>query len=291
MTGGQISGLSASALKAIKMPEESNVPPYNICELAHRTGASYCTRIIARGDFSDKLVEALSTKGFSLVEIHGICPSYGFTKIRELDNLPFEEETLINAREPYNIHIKEPNSLFDDLTHLRKKYSSDLQTSMKIVIAGSAGTGAQLAANILTLAGITAGLNATKKGEYPITVGTGFSIAEVIISREDINYSGIESPDVIIITTEDGLRIIKDRISDDTFLVVDEKLGIPAGKNVITANFNKISGKKGAALTAIAYWLLQSKLLSLEAFIDAAKIIKNPEKLIVSIKNAEFINK
>ena len=55
--------------------------------------------------------------------------------------------------------------------------------------------------------------------------------------------------------------------------------------------YNKISGKKGAALTAIAYWLLQSKLFSMEAFIDAAKIIKNAEKLIASIKNVELINK
>ncbi|NQU88746.1 MAG: 2-oxoacid:acceptor oxidoreductase family protein, partial [Mariniphaga sp.] len=158
-------------------------------------------------------------------------------------------------------------------------------------IAGSAGSGAQLAANILAVAGMTAGLNATKKGEYPITVGTGFSVAEVILSREDINYSGIESPDVIIIISEDGLNKIKDKINDETFLVVDEKLGIPAGKNVITGNFQKISGKKGAALTAIAYWLLQSKLFSIEALIDAAKIIKNAEKIITAIRNVDLINK
>lgn len=291
MTGGQISGLSTSELKEVKMPEESSVPHYNICDLAHRTGASYCTRIIARTDFSDKLVEAVSTKGFSLVEILGTCPSYGFKKVRELENLPFKEETLINAREPYNIHIKKTHSLFNNLTRIRKKYSSDLQATKQIVIAGSAGSGVQLAANILTLAGMTAGLNATKKGEYPITVGTGFSVAEVILSRKEINYSGIESPDVIAIISEDGLRKVKDKINDKTILVLDKKLGIPAGKNVITGNFQKISGKKGAALTAIAYWLLQSSLFSLEAFIDAAKIIKNAEKLLVAIKNAELINK
>ncbi len=291
MTGGQISGLSTSELKNDKMPEESSVPPYNICELAHRTGASYCTRIIARTDFSDKLVEAISTKGFSLVEILGTCPSYGFKKVRELDKLPFEEETLINTREPYNIHIKETHFLFDNLTRIRKNYSSDLRGSIEIIIAGSAGSGVQLAANILTLAGMTAGLNATKKGEYPITVGTGFSVAEVILSRKEINYSGIESPDVIIIISEDGLRKVKDKINDETLLVVDKKLGLPAGKNVITGDFRKISGNKGAALTAIAYWLLQSSLFSIEAFIDAAKIIKNTEKLIAVIRNAELINR
>lgn len=291
MTGGQISGLSAIEFKAIKTPEESSVPPYNICELAHRAGASYCTRIIARADFSDKLVEAISAKGFSLVEIHGICPSYGYKKVKELDNLPIEEETLINSREPYNIHIKESQSLFDALTLIRKNYNSDLQTSIEIIIAGSAGSGVQLAANILTLAGMSAGLNATKKGEYPITVGTGFSVAEVILSREEIHYSGIESPNVIIITSQDGLTKVKDQISNDAILVIDEKLGIPAGKNVITGNFHKISGKKGATITAIAFWLLQIKLFSIEAFIDAAKIIKNAEKLIAAIKNVELINK
>lgn len=291
MTGGQISGLSASELKAVKMPIESNVPPYNICELAHKSGASYSTCLIANGDFSDRLVEAISTKGFSLVEIHGLCPSYGFKKIKDLDNLPIVQETLINSREPYNIHVNDSHSLFDDLTQISKDYNSELQDRIEIVIAGSAGSGVQLSANILALAGMTAGLNTTKKGEYPITVGTGFSVAEVILSNQEINYSGIESPDVIIINSEDGLNKIKDKINDETFLVVEDKLGIPAGKNVIKGNFKKTSGKKGASLTAIAYWLLHSGLFSIETFISAAKIIKNYEKLITAIKNVELINK
>ena len=291
MTGGQISGLSISEFKAIKMPEESSVPPYNICELAHRTGASYCSRIIARGDFSDKLVDALSTKGFSLVEIHGICPAYGYKKVKELDALPFKEETLVNSRDAYNVHIKNSQSLFKALPHIRNTFKSNLQTSIEIIIASSAGSGVQLAADILALAGMSAGLYATKKGEYPITVGTGFSVAEVILSREDINYTGIESPGVIIITSQDGLEKIKERISNNTHLVIDENLEIPVGKDVITGKFHKISGKKGAAFTAIAFWLLKSKLFPLEALIEAAKTHKHADKLISAIKNVYLLNK
>ena len=99
MTGGQISGLSSSEFKLIKMPEESGIPPYDICELAHKAGAAAATRIIAKGDFSDELVEVFSTEGFSLVEISALCPSYAVKKISELTEIPCEEGTLKNDRE------------------------------------------------------------------------------------------------------------------------------------------------------------------------------------------------
>ncbi|MCB0589170.1 MAG: hypothetical protein KDD06_28030, partial [Phaeodactylibacter sp.] len=64
-----------------------------------------------------------------------------------------------------------------------------------IVIAGSAGGGVQSTARLIANAGILSGLHATMKGEYPITVGTGFSLAEVILSTKEIHYTGLEVPD------------------------------------------------------------------------------------------------
>lgn len=79
-----------------------------------------------------------------------------------------------------------------------------------VLIAGSAGGGVQSAARMLAGAGILSGLYTTMKSDYPITVGTGYSVAEVILSRDKIHYSGLESPDVIIIVTEDGMLKVKD---------------------------------------------------------------------------------
>lgn len=80
---------------------------------------------------------------------------------------------------------------------------------MGFVLAGSAGGGIQSAAKLLAQVGIMSGLHTTMKGEYPVNVGTGFSVAEVILSREPINYTGLEEPDVIIIVGEEGLQKVK----------------------------------------------------------------------------------
>ncbi|MFH1319675.1 MAG: thiamine pyrophosphate-dependent enzyme [Bacteroidota bacterium] len=294
MTGGQISGLSTSEFKSIKMPDESGVPPYNICELAHSAGASYSSRIIAKGDFSDQLVEAIETKGFSIVEIDGLCPAYGVKKINELYKTPFKEETLNNDREQHKIHIRKSHSLFDSITSvvpgLREgtglpDISTGMQTRREIIIAGSAGEGVQSAADLLSFAGMACGFNTTKKGEYPITVGTGFSVAEVIISSDKIYYTGIEYPDVFIITSVEGLEKVKSRINKNSLIIADKSLDIPDGIEAITDDFRKMSGRKGAILTAIAFWLQYSKLFPVEALIDAAKTHKHADKLVSAIEN------
>ncbi|MFC2086295.1 thiamine pyrophosphate-dependent enzyme [Bacteroidota bacterium] len=289
MTGGQISGLTSGEFKEERMPEESSIPPYNICELAFRAGASYSCRIIAQSDCSDKLAEAIAARGFSLVEIHALCPSYVAKKYRDyIKYIPFKEETLRNEREPHTVHIKKSPSLFESISKLDSAYSSGLEGRINITIAGSAGEGGQLAAKLLAMAGMASGLKSTKKGEYPITVGTGYSVAEVILSRDEINYTGIESPDVLIITSKEGLDKVKDQISEKSYIIVDSSLEIVGGREVIKENFRKLSGKKGATLTAIAYWLYQSGIIPVEALKAAAMIHKHSEFLLTYISNGDI---
>ena len=49
------------------------------------------------------------------------------------------------------------------------------------------------------------GLHATQSDDYPITVKTGHSIAELIFSPDPIDFTGIDSPDLMVILSEDGL--------------------------------------------------------------------------------------
>lgn len=284
MTGGQMSALSQCEFKSLKVNEESNVPPYDICRLAHQAGAAYCSRITIGGKFSDKLKEAFQTKGFSLVEINGMCPSYGIKKIDELQQLAKKELTLKNECLPYYVNTKKTSSLFDSIQHIEGNYNSEIKSKTGIIIAGSAGEGIQSAAQLLANAGIISGLHVSLKGEYPVTVGTGFSVAEVIFSREKIHFTGLITPDVMIITSNDGMKKVIDMAGTDTQLIVDKNLESPAGLNVMKGNFRTKAGKKGASLNAIAYWLQQSNLLSIEALLEAAKKHKYADKMIADIK-------
>ncbi len=290
MTGGQISGLTPGKFKEERIPEESNIPPYNIVELAFRAGASYACRIIPQSDCSDKLAEAIEITGFSLAEIHALCPAYVVKKYKDyLKYNPFIEETLRNKREPHGVHIKQTDSLFDTIPKLNNTFLSNLEGRTSVTIAGSAGGGGQLAAEILAIAGIASGLKVTKKGEYPITVGTGFSVAEVILSREEINYTGIESPDVFIIVSQDGLDKIKGQITEESYIIADSSLEIVGGREVVKEDFRKLSGKKGAAFTAIAYWLYKSGIITVDALRAAAEIHKHSEILLDAISIGDKI--
>jgi 2-oxoglutarate ferredoxin oxidoreductase subunit beta len=74
-----------------------------------------------------------------------------------------------------------------------------------ILIAGSAGQKIRSIATLLGAGGIMSGLHATQKDDYPITVRTGHSAAEVILSPEPVRYTGIEVPDVVLVLSQDGL--------------------------------------------------------------------------------------
>jgi Pyruvate/2-oxoacid:ferredoxin oxidoreductase gamma subunit len=44
-----------------------------------------------------------------------------------------------------------------------------------------------------------------QRDDYPITVKSGHSVSEVIISPDEIHYSGVDKPDVLVVVSDDGL--------------------------------------------------------------------------------------
>jgi 2-oxoglutarate/2-oxoacid ferredoxin oxidoreductase subunit beta len=75
----------------------------------------------------------------------------------------------------------------------------------EVVFLGSAGQRILTAGEILCYAGLAAGLHVTQKSEYNITVLTGPSITEVILSPGEIGYTGIQKPGVILALAEEGV--------------------------------------------------------------------------------------
>jgi len=269
MTGGQVSGLTPELLKERMLPEESTVPPFNMVELVHQAGAAYAARVYVGPEVQPRLEEALQIRGFSMVEILEMCPAHGLKKLKEVKEISgFPPVIRRNERISRQLHRHQSKSLFESLTNIPTKYTSNLKDKIGILIAGSAGEGVQSAGQILASAGISAGLQTTKKGEYPITVGTGFSVAEVILSPEPIHYTGIDEPQVVIIVSRDGWEKVKGRIAPHTLLIVDEQIDLPAGTTGVRGKFREKAGHKGAALAAVAFWVRQSDSFPVQALQD-----------------------
>ncbi len=272
MTGGQISGLSTQKFKEI-IDFEKDVPPFDLIQLAHASGARFAVRVNAPNKIKDTLKKAIETEGFSIVEAASLCPSYGMKRMNELMEVVEHENILEHERPATKIVDQNTTSLLEQINVINQKYDADLKERKGILIAGSAGGGAQSVARFLAMAGMYAGLETTMKGEYPITVGTGFSVAEVIFDHQPINYTGLDKPDYFVIVTEDGLNKVKGKLHKDAKIYIDEKLVTDELKSefpdLIAVPFSKMANRKSTALAATTYVLDKEQILPIDALKEA----------------------
>lgn len=286
MTGGQVSGLSTNEFKDERHIDDPT-PPFDVVQLAHDAGAVFSCRVTSHKNFESVLTEAFNIKGFSLVEISSLCQPYGAGKMVELEAWTEEEEVLKNDRKAIDPPFNTTRSLISEKHSIKPQFKAKVKNRYGILLAGSAGGGVQSAGKLLANAGISAGLHSTMKGEYPITIGTGFSVAEVILSQKTINYTGLENPDLAIIITEDGLEKIKNRLSDQTLILADTKLNLLGFNNVTQMDFVKLGRKKGAVLSAISHWLINDQTIPIDALKHAVNQHKHSEVLMGIISKTE----
>ncbi|MDI3527540.1 MAG: 2-oxoglutarate/2-oxoacid ferredoxin oxidoreductase subunit beta [Tenuifilum sp.] len=276
MTGGQPSEFTPCGFKTPTLPEGSSKEGYDICELMVAAGASYVERVIGIGDYSDSLAKAFSSSGFSLVEVMEICPSYGVKsnpgiKLSQVvENAGWNVKVFADGKgHSFKKPLKEnTESLISEKLEIKPKYQSEIKKPVSILISGSAGEGVQSAAEFLAKAGILSGLNTTKKGSYPVTVGVGFSASDVILSPKPILFTGSTNPDILVITSADGLNFARNTAAKMTSgkLYIDDSLDVPeTGAQVIRVPFREKLGARTSSLYAVFYIVHHEKLFPIDA--------------------------
>ncbi len=296
MTGGQSSGLTPAGFITTTSFEGNLYEGYDICALTHTAGAAYVSRILGICDISDKLAIAFSTKGFSLVEVMEICPSYGIklnprrklAEIVESSGRHVGEWT--NSRAPYALHKgQKSEDLLATLPLIKKGFKFYLKSPLSLVVSGSAGEGVQLAAGLISKAAISSGLHISQKGSYPVTVGVGFSTAELNLSPHFINFHGINIPEMVIVTSQDGLAHNKQRIESmkNGKLFIDSSLEVPQTQaEVISYDFRSV-GERNASVFAILFWALKTGIISTESIFKVIQDEGKGDKLpMAKIKDA-----
>ena len=195
MTGGQPSGLTLPGYCTTITPEGSTLRPYELCQLVHKAGASYVHRAVTGGDLLNALRMAFQTDGFCLIEVLESCVERGkkfneHLKLKELaGQVGLSLGDWIGEKRPsFRLSDENKSSLLDKVKNVDVEFVSPLEKRQTIMICGSAGEGVQKAAELFAKAALACGLHVTKKGSYPVTVGVGFSIGEIIISRNPIEY-------------------------------------------------------------------------------------------------------
>ncbi|MGZ4121240.1 MAG: thiamine pyrophosphate-dependent enzyme [Actinomycetota bacterium] len=217
MTGGQHSVTTPFGGRTTTTPEGNLERGFDLARLATAAGAGFAARMTATDpDLPDVIAQGIAHDGFALIDTWGICTAY-FMKRNALKKAQLEERA--HARPGYGVTWQDgarelssslrrgtarPPLLEDTLIPVTS--ASELDRRLGIVLAGSAGMKIGTAASLVTRAAVSSGLYATQKSIIPVTVTKGFSLAEVILSPEPIENLQVREPDLLVISSRDGLE-------------------------------------------------------------------------------------
>ena len=139
----------------------------------------------------------------------------------------------------------------------------------EIAFLGSAGQRIVTAGELLCLAGTSAGLHATLKNDYPITVLRGHSVSEIILNDAPIGYTGSKDPAAVVALAPEGVARRKTQLAQlsDTTLVIKAKgLELPATRaRVREVDFKQYKVKTPDwALAALALVAGTNRVITLE---------------------------
>ncbi|MGB2930696.1 MAG: thiamine pyrophosphate-dependent enzyme, partial [Desulfobacterales bacterium] len=243
MTGGQFSATTPSEVQVGSGFLNRLERPLDVCRVVSSAGAAYVRRCSSYAkDLAQEIENAIRFEGFSIIDIWGICPGR-YTKRNKMTPQIIEDSlaklpSIItpiaeNIRKEYGRHYRELAAEQKPVLSPAKieiKFHAPDSGRKEVVILGSAGQRIITAGEILCLAGLTAGLKVTQKNEYDITVLRGACISEVVLSPEEIGYTGITTPDVVLALSQEGVdrrKHLFDHLDKNALIIRAKEINLP----------------------------------------------------------------
>ena len=238
MTGGQCSATTPAGADTSSRFLGQLEAPLDICVVAEAAGANWIARMSATDkELSGTIVEAIRYRGFSLMDITGVCPGRFSKRNKHSGRMieqAFKPRSFIRGRADA---LPEYGAEYRRLAAIAQKPSPPINIeaagmssparTYAILFLGAAGQRINTAAEVLCLAAMHGGAHTTQKNDYPITVLRGHSISEVIISPQPISFTGIATPDLIIALGQEGINRKK-----HLFAAIDHRTQIIAADHV-----------------------------------------------------------
>lgn len=307
MTGGQNSAYTPLDFVTSTTPVGNKVPPLDLGQLLLASRASFVARKLATDrDLAEVIARAVAHAGFAVVEIIELCTNYA----TRWNTLNAAQLKAIAEASGYQLGVLRdaPRPRFADAynaiaaasTARRQRdnpveFRAELRRPLGLVLAGTAGERVQTAASLLASAAMRSGLQATQKNDNPITQGTGFSVSELILSPEEILFTGIEQPDALLIASDDGARELErsgffTRLGRASLVLADADVplhDLPC--KVLRFPFRRAAGSKLAATAAVAAWTQVTRALPLDAFWRALDARLGPEAASAKAKLSSIL--
>jgi len=299
MTGGQHSALTPEGFATATTLGGNWVPALDMEQVLRGCQGGFFARQLATdAELTDVIAEAIAFPGFAVVEVLELCTGFGVplnkmdgkalrdiahsegrqlgVRIRRTDRRPYHEayrERFPAASEPAAPAGAEAGPSF---TH-------HLERPTTVVIAGSAGEKVQTAAAVLCQAAVLSGLHCIQKNDYPVTVGSGFSLSEVKLSSDPILYTGIDTPDVVAITSADGLKEVRGRgdlkrLAPSGLVIADESIAQDTGaEGMVSLPLRRTLSPALAALGAVSVLVERTGVVERDALGAAIHALLGPD--------------
>jgi 2-oxoglutarate ferredoxin oxidoreductase subunit beta len=299
MTGGQFSATTPSEVRVGSGFLNRLERPLDVCRVMSSAGAAYVRRCSSYAkDLAKEIENAIRFEGFSVIDIWGICPGR-YTKRNKMTPQLIEDSlarlpSIItpipeNIRKEYGRHYRELAAQQQPVASPAKietKFDPPDSGRKEVVILGSAGQRIITAGEMLCLAGLTAGLNVTQKNEYDIAVLRGPCISEVILSPEEIGYTGISTPDVVLALSQEGVdrrKHLFDHLDKNTLILRAEEINLPpCNAEVQQPNFKAQKIKfNDRALAALSVLAKLDKVICLD-MLESALAFRFRDKILAS---------
>ena len=290
MTGGQYSAttppearLGSGFLSALERP-------LDIGEVARCAGAPYVRRCSGyQKDLAHLIQEAIEYEGFALMDIWGICPGR-YTKKNRLTPKMIDEAlaqrpplngiVTENERPEYGQHYRRLAAEQKNVSApavIEPQFSAPQKGRQEVVLLGSAGQRIITAGELLCIAGLTAGMQTTQKNEYNITVLRGPSISELILSPRDIDFTGIETPNVVVALDQEGVdrrRDLFQHLTKKSLIIQVPGVRLPDSTARIHQVDFKARGIKRSdwALASLAVLAGHNRVISADMLMSALKV-------------------
>ncbi len=308
MTGGQHSVSTPLSGITSTTPMGNLEGAMDLCGIAIAAGAGWAYRgTTFDKDLPDRIAEAITQPGFSMLDIWEMCTAYYMPrnklKKRDLvdimDRNNFKYGLVANNPRPeygaqYRATYVDTATAEPEPRTIETKFSNNATQQTGIVIAGSAGQKVRSAAGLLAQASMYAGLSATQKDDYPITVMTGHSVSEIIVSPERIDYTAIDAVDYFILVSEDGLKKTRSRIEklpSTCTLYVEKTLDLPHTEAKVVhlplvATAKKVN-RLSIGVVALTAFVKDSGIFDLDAFAEAITTFQRPAIAEINLRALE----
>ncbi len=297
MTGGQHSVSTPPAGVTSTTPMGNFEGAMDLCGTAIAAGAAWAYRgTTFDKDLPDRIAEAITRPGFAMLDIWELCTAYYMprNKLKKKDL----EAIMDCNRLKYGLLVDDPRPEYGaryretyvvgatpepQARTIEAKYGNKVSGQIGIVVAGSAGQKTRSAAGLLAQAAMYAGLKATQKDDYPVTVMTGHSVSEIIVSPQRIDYTAIEDPDYFILVSKEGLRKSESRIkrlTETCVLYVEDSLELPDTRARVLrlplAETAKKVGRLSVGVLGLGAFLRDSQLFDAQALAEAIAAFQKP---------------